>query len=200
MIIPELQIAYFVSLSSPGSPKFWRTLDNNLFDRLAPKRAAAGNLPASSEPSPEDAMKLAGLYRPRVSVEEGVFLKAKRKSLRVEADGAVLRLSGAENIVLYPMRGGAWRTEATLIPAAFDEGVFRVGNIAYIPIRAWQSPGNYLVVAGFFGMLTFLALTMRGYAPALAALGTFSSLEIVFSLAGITAILVAIAVVLHSWT
>jgi hypothetical protein len=75
-----------------------------------------------------------------------------------------------------------------------------VGSLAYVPIRAWQSPGNYLVLAGIFGMLTFIALLMRGYAPTPAVLGTFSSPKITVGLAGITVILVALAVVLRSWT
>jgi hypothetical protein len=200
VIIPELQIAYFVSISNQGSPDFWRALDDNLFDRLAPRRAVPGNAPASLESAPERAVELARLYRPRVSVEDAVFLKAKREPLRIEADGTVLRTSGAESLALHPIAGGAWRSDAALIPAVFDEGVFRMGNIAYEPVRAWQSPGNYLVVAGFFAMLTFGALMLRGYAPAPAVLGKFSSRQTVFSLAGVTAILVAVAVVLHSWT
>jgi CubicO group peptidase (beta-lactamase class C family) len=200
VIVPELQIAYFVSFSDRGSPEFWRALDDNLFDRLAPSDVAAPDLAVSSESSAERAMALAGLYRPRVDMEQAIFLKAKREPLRVEADGAVLRLSGAENLMLQPMPGGAWRAETTLIPAAFDGGVFRVGSLAYVPIRAWQSPGNYLVLAGIFGMLTFIALLMRGYAPTPAVLGTFSSPKITVGLAGITVILVALAVVLRSWT
>jgi len=200
VIIPELQIAYFVSFSNQGSPEFWRALDDNIFDRLAPARIADSGLPASSVSSAERTLELAGLYRPRVSIEDAIFLKAKREPLRVEADGAVLRLSGAENLALHPMPGGVWRTGTTLVPAAFDGGVFYVGDIAYVPIAPWQSPENYLAVAGFIAMLTFLALAARGYAPARPALGIFSSPKIVYSLAGTTTILVAIAFVLHSWT
>jgi len=205
LVIPELQIGYFISVSSEASPEFWQTLDANLFDRLAPDRVAAGNLRTSPEPSAQDALQVTGLYRPRIDPDKAVFLRTGRDFLRVAAEGAVLRLSGAENLALYPISGGAWRSQETLIPAAFSDGVFWFGSTAYLPVRSWQNPGYYLVAAGILGLLTILALAFlplaaQSYAPAIMGSGVLRRPEIVYGLAGLTAILIAAAVVLHSWS
>ncbi len=200
VIIPELQVAYFVSVTAGASAEFWRTLDSELFDQLAPQRAAPANLRTSPEPSPQDTLEVEGLYRPRVDADDGVFLTAKEEPLRIEAAGANLHLSGAENLELRPIAGGAWRSEGALIPAAFVDGVFWLGSTAYVPVPSWQTPGNYLVAAAILGLLAFLALVVRAREPALMGLSAQRSQEIIIGLAGLTAILISIAVVLHSWT
>ena len=200
LVIPELQIAYFISVSAPGSAEFWQTLDNSLFDQFTPPRAAAGSLRTSPAPSPQDALEVAGLYRPRVNPDAAVFLKAKRDRLRIEADGVALLLSGAEILALHPISGGAWRSQERLTPAAVADGVFWLGSTAYVPVPTWQTPGNYLVAAAILGLLPFSALVVRAREPALMGLSAQRSQEIIFGLAGLTAILISIAVVLHSWT
>jgi hypothetical protein len=200
VVIPELQIAYFISVSSLASPEFWQTLDANLFDRLAPHRVAPGNLRTSPAPSQQDAAQVAGLYRPRIDPDEAVFLRTGGDFLRVAADGAMLRLSGAETLALQPISGGAWQSQEDLIPAAFIDGVFWFGSAAYLPVRSWQKPGNYLLAAGILGIFTALMLAAQSYAPGTVGLGPLRRPEIVYGLVGLTAILIGMAVVLHSWS
>ena len=200
LLIPELQLAYFISVSSSASPEFWQSLDNLLFDQLAPKRVASATPRISPEPSPPEALEVAGLYRSRFDTDEGVFLSASREPLRIEADGAILRLNGAEDLVLQPVQGGAWRSEVALIPAAFIDGVFWLGAAAYLPIRGWENPAYYLAVAGIFALLTILMLAAGFKSPAPLGLSAHRSRKISFGLSGLTVILVAIAIVLHSWT
>jgi CubicO group peptidase (beta-lactamase class C family) len=200
VLVPELQLAYFVSVSSSASPKFWQSLDNLLFDQLAPKRTPSAIRLIKSEPSPTEALEVAGLYRSRFDNNEGVFLSSSREPLHIQADGSILRLNGAENLVLQPVQGGAWRSEAALIPAAFVDGVFWLGTTAYFPIRAWKRPQYYLAASGIFVLLIILMLSARLRSPSLMGLSVHQTQKISLVIAGFSTILVVIAVILHSWT
>jgi len=167
VIIPESRIAYFIAVDGEASPEFWRTLDNLLFDHLAPPRVPATDLRAGVDapaaPGEADAADLAGLYVPREGRDPAIFLKVGNAPLTVAAEGANLRLSGAIDTVLAPAPGGYWRAEGSSVPAAFVDGSFRVGNDVFMPQPLWQRPLAFLIAAGLLVLAVFMTFATRVY-------------------------------------
>ncbi len=198
VIIPETRIAYFLAVSGQASPVFWQALDTGIFDRLAPPREPPGDLRTGPAPTAEDAAAAAGIYRARNDRDAAIFLKVRREPIRVEAEGAALRLSGSANLLLQPMPGGYWRSEGTLIPAAFVDGQLRVGNGVFEPLPLWQRPAAFLVTAGLFGFLAFFAVASGTYASSGGVFAPVRVRAIGLGLAAFTALCIAVAVALRA--
>jgi hypothetical protein len=167
VVIPESRIAYFIAVEGEATPEFWRTLDDFLFDHVAPPRAPAADLRAGVDapgtPGEAEATDLAGLYVVSEGRDPAIFLKVGRAPLTVAAEGATLRLSGAIDTVLEPAPGGVWRAQGNFIPAALVEGSFRVGNDVFLPQPLWQRPLAILIAAGLLVLVVFMTFATRVY-------------------------------------
>jgi CubicO group peptidase (beta-lactamase class C family) len=198
VIIPESRIAYFIWISQLADPGFWRALDESLFDRLAPPRPPA-ELRTGPPPTGDAAAQIAGRYRALHAEEPAVFLKTGQDAdLLVEAQAGWLRLSGAENLTLQPAPGNYWRSEGALLPAAFAERAFWVGDVAYVPVREWARSGTYLILAGVLALLTIFSIAGNTLLAGHGRVGPERAQAIAIGLGGLTAILLLIAVILHS--
>jgi hypothetical protein len=63
VVVPEAKLAYFVVIDGEAGARFWRTLDDALFDRILPAHdAPASEAPPAPAPVLRDANAVAGLY------------------------------------------------------------------------------------------------------------------------------------------
>jgi hypothetical protein len=111
VLTPEAGAGYFIALVGHAPPAFWRQIDDALFSRLfSPRLIEELAVSASPAPTPDVAKEVAGTYRIAIRSPYD-FLRSGDDTLHIEARGAHLIASGAENGELRPYAGGIWRTE-----------------------------------------------------------------------------------------
>lgn len=198
VIIPEMQIAYFIAVAPAAGPAFWQVLDDTLFDRLALPRS--GDVSAGSGPLPDAqaAMAAAGSYRLAVADNDALFVKASRRNIRVEARGSLLHLSGGMEGDVVPAPGEIWRREVGATPVGFAGGVLQVGGYVYAKIPPVLSAGVYLALMGLFSIFTIVFAAVGFFIPSLIGREPSRGRELALGLAGLTAILALMAAVLHA--
>ena len=151
VVVPDAKLGYVLLARGRTEAPFWRALDDGLFDKSLPPRAAAeaGSSNATAAPAPDAARAVAGDYEPALG---GVFSLAvlkrgdRRLSVRAGNDGALI-LSGAENAALTPRPGGYWGTADGNLNAVSVDGRLLLSTGAYRPLALYKRPELYAWLA-----------------------------------------------------
>ena len=204
VLMPEDDRGYFAAVAGNAPAEFWRVLDDALTGRLLPAQDAQAAPPSgngmATAPTARDANEVAGLYRARGGARtRAVFLKSAADALLVSArnDGALL-LSGAESAVLLPRPGLYWAA-ADGFAAAMVDGGFVAGNRVYAPVRPWERPAPYLLIAMTTGLGALAMLLRPGWIPVAAGVTARARQTAGYSLTAISGIALLVAVLLRTW-
>jgi hypothetical protein len=146
VIVPEAKLAYVIAARGRSDAAFWRALDNGLFDRLlAPKNAGPAGATGIAAPTADAARAVSGTYEP---THELTRLKSGERYLDVRAasDGGLV-LSGAENAILMPRRGGYWGNADGNLNAVARDGLLLLSTDGFRPLALYKRPGFYALLA-----------------------------------------------------
>lgn len=169
VVVPEAKLAYVLLARGQTGARFWRALDDNVFDELLPPRPAAPTS-ASSVLSKPDADAVAGIYEPDRALRSFVFLKFPERELRAEAgDNGALVLSGAETAILLPQAGGGWASrDGNLSATRQGDELFLSSGAAYRPVPFYKRPAIYalLALAVALGTIGFALFGRADFPPA----------------------------------
>jgi CubicO group peptidase (beta-lactamase class C family) len=149
VILPQAGLGYFVAITGRAPAAFWRTLDDTLFDKIAPPRPVNAGGSGASAPSATDARQVAGVYVPvGTGAARMAGLKLGSDRIRLTARGdAALALSGALTGVLMPQPGGRWSAENESLVVAIAKGRLVFGHDDYRPLAVWKMPVLYAWLA-----------------------------------------------------
>lgn len=152
VIVPDAKRGYFIAVTGHAPAEFWRRLDDALFDKLVPARPAAAAARPSTQPSPADARRAAGLYQ-----GDGTSLAFGRDRIRIRAreDGALL-VAGARNLVMMPAPGNLWTSGNGAMKAALVDGRLTINADQFHPVAFWKRPQLYAWLA-FLAAIAALA-------------------------------------------
>jgi CubicO group peptidase (beta-lactamase class C family) len=157
VLVPEEKAAYFIAVNAHAGAKFWRALDDALFDRLFSPRDDRAPALDGAAPALADTRAASGTYQLH-SLSGYDVLRAGATLLRVNAqpDGALV-LKGAEDAVLLPHAGGYWRSNAGNIHAAVKDGKLVLDTRVYDSVPFWQRIPLWVLVGAAFVVLAALA-------------------------------------------
>lgn len=164
VIAPDAGLAYVIAVRGSASTRFWRALDEGLFDELLPARSAA---PANPTAVPAaTAQAIAGTYEPDRELRSLVFLKSQEGDLRLRAGpGGSLVLAGAENATLLAQPGGGWvARDGSLSAAVRGDELFLSSGAAYRSVALYKRPVLYALLA-LAAALTVIGATLFGSSP-----------------------------------
>jgi len=151
VIVPEAKVAYVILAQGNPGDRFWRALDDGLFDQLFPPRKPAQTAGAQPPPGAGEARALAGVYE---TVRDGRTLPTalkmgRRLFVRATADGSLV-LSGSENDTLHPSPGGYWDNGNGNLRAMPSGTELVLSTGIYVPLAFYKR-------AEFYAVLAFLA-------------------------------------------
>lgn len=148
VIVPEAKLGYVLLARGRTDAPFWRALDDGLFDKALPPRAATEAAP-STVPAPDSAAAnaVAGDYEPALGGAFSLVVLKRGDRLGVRADNATLILSGAENATLTPRPGGYWGTADGNLNAVSAGGRLLLSTGAYEPLALYKRPELYAWLA-----------------------------------------------------
>ncbi len=159
VLVPDAKTGYFIAIHANADAKFWRTLDDALFNRLFPPQAETAPVAVGVPPNAADARAASGTYKIRnhsgydmLRVGSGVV------EVSVRDDGALV-LSGAEDAVLLPHAGGYWYSEG--FDAAAKGGLFILGARVYERAMFWQLIPLWALVLAALAALALLGWGAR---------------------------------------
>jgi hypothetical protein len=165
VIAPNPGLAYAIAVRGPASTRFWRALDEGVFDELLPARdpTPVASTPVAHAPT---AQAIAGTYEPDRELRSVVFLKSQEGDLRVRpGPGGSLVLAGAENIVLLPQPGGVWTArDGSLSAGLRGDELFLSSGAAYRPVPLYKRPVLYALLA-LAAALAVIGATLFGSIP-----------------------------------
>lgn len=165
VIVPDPGLAYVIAVRGPAGTRFWRALDEGVFDELLPARDAT---PVASGPVTHapTAQAIAGTYEPDRELRSLVFLKSQEGDLRLRAGpGGSLVLAGAENITLLPRPGGGWTArDGSLSAGLRGDELFLSSGAAYRPVALYKRPVLYALLA-LAAALAVIGATLFGSIP-----------------------------------
>lgn len=164
VIAPDSGLAYAIAVRGPAGTRFWRALDEGVFDELLPAQAGVPQTPTVVRPQTADA--IAGTYEPDRELRSLVFLKSQGGDLRIRAgSGGSLVLAGAENITLLPQPGGGWAArDGSLAAAMRGDELFLSSGAAYRPVAFYKRPVLYALLA-LAAALGVIGVTLFGSIP-----------------------------------
>jgi hypothetical protein len=149
VVVPEAKLGYVLIARGRTDAPFWRALDDGLFDKALPPRAAADAAP-STIPIPDSAVAnaVAGDYEPAQgeAFSLAVLKRGDRLSVRASNDGTLI-LSGAENAALTPRPGGYWGTADGNLNAVSVDGRLLLSTGAYRPLALYKRAQVYAWLA-----------------------------------------------------
>lgn len=164
VIAPDAGLAYAIAVRGPAGTRFWRALDEGVFDELLPARAGASQ--SSTGVRPQTADEIAGTYEPDRELRSLVFLKSQEGDLRIRAgSGGSLLLAGAENTTLLPRPGGGWAArDGSLSASLHGDELFLSSGAAYRPVPFYKRPVLYALLA-LAAALGVIGATLFGSIP-----------------------------------
>ena len=158
VIVPEAKVGYVILAQGNPGDRFWRGLDDGLFDELFPPRKPALTAGAQPPPGPAEANRLAGAYEPVHDARTlATTLKiGRRVFVHPTTDGSLV-LSGAENDTLRPQPGGYWDNGNGNIRAVPRGSELVLSSGIYEPLAFYKR-------AEFYALLALLAaIATAGY-------------------------------------
>ena len=163
VIAPDSGVAYAILVRGPAGTRFWRALDEGVFDELLPAPAPATSA-VPTRVSTADA--IAGTYEPDRQLRSRVFLKSQEGDLRLRAGpGGTLVLAGAENVTLLPQPGGGWAArDGSLSATLRGSELFLSSGAAYRPVALYKRPVLYALLA-LAAALGVIGATLFGSIP-----------------------------------
>lgn len=165
VIAPDFGLAYAIAVRGPAGTRFWRVLDEGVFDELlsAQDGAPQASIAAARR---QTADAIAGTYELDRELRSLVFLKSQEGDLRIHAgSGGSLVLSGAENITLLPRPGGGWAArDGSLSAALRGNELFLSSGAAYRPVALYKRPVLYALLA-LAAALGVIGATLFGSIP-----------------------------------
>lgn len=165
VIAPDPGLAYVIAVRGPAGTRFWRALDEGVFDELLPARDVTPVTSASVTQAPLE-QAIAGTYEPDRKLRSLVFLKSQEGDLRLRAGpGGSLVLAGAENITLLPQPGGRWTArDGSLSAGLRGDELFLSSGAAYRPVPLYKRPVLYALLA-LAAALGVIGATLFGSIP-----------------------------------
>ncbi|HEX5279184.1 MAG TPA: serine hydrolase domain-containing protein [Micropepsaceae bacterium] len=165
VVAPDAGLAYAIAVRGPAGTRFWRALDEGVFDELLPAPGGAAENSAAAVHS-QTADAIAGTYEPDRELRSLVFLKSQEGDLRVRAgSGGALVLAGAENITLLPQGGGGWAArDGSLSATLRGDELFLSSGAAYRPVALYKRPVLYALLA-LAAALGVIGATLFGSIP-----------------------------------
>ena len=164
VIAPDPGLAYAIAVRGPAGTRFWRALDEGVFDELLPAQGMARQTSAAARPQTADAV--AGTYEPDRELRSLIFLKSQEGDLRIRAgSGGSLVLAGAENVTLLPRPGGGWAArDGSLSATLRGDELFLSSGAAYRPVAFYKRPVLYALLA-LAAALGVIGATLFGSIP-----------------------------------
>jgi CubicO group peptidase (beta-lactamase class C family) len=151
VVVPDAKLGYILLARGRTEAPFWRALDDGLFDKTLPPRAATEVAASSAKPAPDAAAarEVAGDYEP--VRDEALSLAVleqgdRRLTVRAGNDGALI-LTGAENATLTPRPGGYWGTANGNLNAVSTSGRLLLSTGAYRPLALYKRSELYVWLA-----------------------------------------------------
>lgn len=163
VVAPDAGLAYAIAVRGPAGTRFWRALDEGVFDELLP---GPGGVPSAAAVRSQTADAIAGTYEPDRDLRSLVFLKSQEGDLRVRAgSGGALVLTGAENITLLPQAGVGWAArDGSLSATLRGDELFLSSGAAYRPVALYKRPVLYALLA-LAAALGVIGATLFGSIP-----------------------------------
>ncbi len=165
VVVPDAGLAYAIVVRGPAGTRFWRALDEGVFDELLPPQGRAAQISTTAARA-QTADAVAGTYEPDRELRSLVFLKSQEGELRIRAgSGGSLVLAGAENITLLPQPGGGWAArDGSLSAAVRGDELFLSSGAAYRPVAFYKRPVLYALLA-LAAALGVIGATLFGSIP-----------------------------------
>lgn len=146
VVVPEAHLAYFIAVEGQTDARFWRVLDDALFDRVLPMGSSMdGGVPQVPAPTISQARAVAGVYEASsdaLASAAPLKVQGERVVVRASDDGGLI-LSGSESDVLAPRQGGYWAAQSGNLNAVASDGRLVLSSGLYEPLRWWKRPALY---------------------------------------------------------